>query len=69
MFGHRVCERIGGGADSDGVFRPECRVAGKEVCVQVPPADGEWGGLCVASELAGIPPGVHCMCLSVHSGD
>ena len=32
-------------------------------------ADDEWGGLCVASELAGIQPSVHYACLSVHSSD
>ena len=70
VFVRRVCECIGGGADSGGVFRPEQRgVAGEEVRVQVPPADGEWGGLCVASELAGIPPGVRCTCLSVRGGN
>ena len=52
-----------------GVFRPKRTVAGEEVCVQVPPADGEWGGLCVASELAGVPPGVHCACLCVAATD
>ena len=41
---------------------------GRSTC-QVPLADGEWGRLCVPSELTGIPPGVHCMCLSVHSGN
>ena len=63
VFVYRVCECVGGGADSGGVFQPKCGVAGKEVCIQVPPVDGEWGGLCVASELTSIPPSVCCMCL------
>ena len=65
----RVCECVGGGADCSGVFRPKRRVAGEEVHVQVPLADSEWGGLCVAGELTGIPPGVHCTCLSVCGSD
>ena len=62
-----VC--VSGEADCSGVFQPNHRVAGEEVCVQVPPADGEWERLCVASELTGVPPGVHCICLSVHGSD
>ena len=69
VFVCRICECIGGGADCGGVFQPKHGVAGEEVCVQVPPADSEWGGLCVASEPTGIPPGVHCVCLSVHGGN
>ena len=38
----RVCECIGGGADCSGVFQPKCGMAGKEVCIQVPPADGDY---------------------------
>ena len=41
VFVYRVCECIGGGADSGGVFQPKCGVAGKEVCIQVLPVDGE----------------------------
>ena len=69
VFVRRVCECVGGGADSGGVFRPERGVAGEEERVQVPPAEHEWGRLCVTGELAGIPPGVHCVCLSVRGGD
>ena len=65
VFVRRVCECVSGGADSGGVFRPERGVAGEEVCVQVPPAEHEWGRLCVAGELAGVPPSVRCACLSV----
>ena len=38
----RVCECISGGADCGGVFQPKCGMAGEEVRVQVPLADGDY---------------------------
>ena len=41
----------------------------KKLSIQMLPAHAEWGGLCVAGELAGIPPGVHYTYLSVHGSN
>ena len=56
---------------------PPCAMAPAHACPAPPThlcalhmlADGEWGRLCVTSELVSIPPSAHCACLSVHSGD
>ena len=38
----RVCECIGRGADCGGVFQSKCGMAGEEVRIQVPLADGDY---------------------------